>query len=286
MTSPSPHTTSPPPCENGRYAADALRVNSTIKLLDLDGNNIGPEGAVALNQGLIENNTLESLWLGNNDLGDVGAAAIAEASARVGSKLRLLDLEFNEVGPDGARSIAKALRGNGSLNTLWLGGNPDLGDEGAEALAEAVGDFSALTELSLQHGGLTAEGARALGNALRDESSRLEVLWLGGNPNLGDDGAASLADALCVNSTLLVLALDGCGLTDEGGATLYSSLEENETITMLDLDGNGVGDMGVLSLIVHATKSNRSGATDNGKLKEAWQLYKKKKNEHKQELRL
>ena len=50
-----------------------------ITILNLNSNDIGPEGAKALAKALIENTSLKTLNLNSNDIGPEGAKALAEA---------------------------------------------------------------------------------------------------------------------------------------------------------------------------------------------------------------
>ncbi|KAG0041328.1 hypothetical protein BGZ89_007519, partial [Linnemannia elongata] len=59
--------------------AKALKTNSTLTTLDLQGNSIGDDGAKALAEALKTNSTLTTLNLYNNSIGDDGAKALAEA---------------------------------------------------------------------------------------------------------------------------------------------------------------------------------------------------------------
>ena len=58
--------------------AAALKGNRSIKLLDIGGNNIGPEGILAIGSALKGNETLKTLELGYNPLGPEGAKHLAD----------------------------------------------------------------------------------------------------------------------------------------------------------------------------------------------------------------
>lgn len=58
--------------------AEALKGNSSLELLDIGGNNIGPEGIKVLLSALKGNLTLKTLELGYNPIGEEGAKALAE----------------------------------------------------------------------------------------------------------------------------------------------------------------------------------------------------------------
>ncbi|KAL4439694.1 hypothetical protein ABPG75_002695 [Micractinium tetrahymenae] len=69
-----------------------------------------------------------------------------------------------------------------------------LGDAGLAAVAERLlGKHSHCRSLDLRHNALGVESAALLAGLL--PGSMLERLSLGGNPRLGDEGAAALAQA-------------------------------------------------------------------------------------------
>lgn len=121
-----------------------------------------------------------------------------------------------------------------------------------------------------------------IASSLRD-ICHLESLWLGGNP-INDSGVLSLADSLCVNSSLRLLCLEGTGITDDGASNVYAALEENGTIATILLGCNKIGDKGVLAMICHALKANRLSMEWETSEKDS--LYYIKQNEHEKEIRL
>ena len=82
--------------EVGQQGAKALAQNTTLKVLVLNNNNIGGEGAKALAEALKTNTTLTNLNLGSNQIGDEGARAIADA-LQTNTRLISLNLEFNQI---------------------------------------------------------------------------------------------------------------------------------------------------------------------------------------------
>eukprot|EP00752_Nemacystus_decipiens_P006959 g6244.t1 len=103
---------------------DMLKVNSCIKSLSLEWNNIGTyeQGIQRLADGLEVNGSLTSLVLCNNHIDAQGAACLARA-LRANSTLTELDLRWNEVGNGGARAIRDSLDTNRSLTSIKLSGN-------------------------------------------------------------------------------------------------------------------------------------------------------------------
>lgn len=127
-----------------------------LESLNVGGNKVGPNGAVALAQS--PNLTrLRSLALHSNKLEDAGAGAFAGDTTL--GRCQSLYLTANKVSDKGVRALAenRALR---SLRTLVLGRNP-IGDEGAHALAESRA-LVALRKLDLHGTDVSDEGARAL----------------------------------------------------------------------------------------------------------------------------
>lgn len=120
---------------------------------------------------------------------DLGAHDIQpESGARLGAVLSVpsslvrLHLKVNKLGDAGVASIARALRVNRSLLVLDVGAN-HLTDHGARVLSEMLRYNKALTRLDLAR-----------------------------NPEVGVEGAAALADAVCDNRALLTLTLHHCPL--------------------------------------------------------------------------
>ena len=69
-----------------------------------------------------------------------------------------------------------------------------------------------------------------------------------GELNVGDSSAASLSQALSVNTTLTHLKLCYNGIGDSGAASLSQALSFNTSLTYLDLSSNKIGDSGAASL--------------------------------------
>lgn len=117
---------------------DALKVNSSITRLDLQGNTIGAEGATAIFEGLMDTktSTIVHLDLSNNNVGDgVWDPALFSVAKLIsqGSKLEVLHLSGNRIGIEGMRPFfsLKAFhkRNRCSLQVFDLSCN-QIGNEG------------------------------------------------------------------------------------------------------------------------------------------------------------
>jgi uncharacterized protein (TIGR02996 family) len=224
----------------------------SLATLNLNANQIGPEGAEVLAQSV---SGLQTLLLGENPIGATGAAALAGCGG-LGS-LSSLGLCGCGLGPEGAEALARSetLR---SLTTLELGGNalgpggvaelarserlPSLawlelddnraGDDGAAALATSPAR-QALVHLDLHSDEIGDRGARALAGTETLPSLR----WLNLNCNeIGDEGARALAAARGLGA-LQELALRSNLVGDEGALALARG-----PVRSLDLADNPVGD--------------------------------------------
>ena len=96
--------------------------NGNNPIINLQSNNIGKGGAIALSDMLIYNTTVQEIYLGYNNIGDEGAIAIAN-TLRYNITVEKIDLTSNNIGKDGAIALADMLRYNFSIREIHLGGN-------------------------------------------------------------------------------------------------------------------------------------------------------------------
>jgi len=146
----------------------------TLTTLDIQANNIGPEGAKALANALKTNTTLTTLDIQANNIGPEGAKALADA-LKTNTILTTLKLWSNNIGPEGAKALANALKTNTTLTTLDLSRN-NIGQEGANALADALRDNTTLTTLDINGNNIGYEGANALADALENNYIVTDIL--------------------------------------------------------------------------------------------------------------
>ena len=100
-----------------------LLENNTLKVLDLNANEIAFKGCEAIAKYLKgENCSLESLHLANNKCSDYGAKAIAQALA-VNKSLIHLDMTYNDINDFGLTLFAQSLTQNSTLMSFKIFGN-------------------------------------------------------------------------------------------------------------------------------------------------------------------
>ena len=225
--------------------SDALTVNTTLTNLDLSGNKIGPSGAGSLSKALTVNTTLTDLNVKFNAIGNSGAELFFQA-LKVNTTLTNLSLRANNIDDSCVDFLSEALTVNATLTDLDLGGNW-LGYPAVDSLSKALKVNTALTKLDLfDCHGIRPRAAASISEALA-VNSNMTHLNLSMN-RIGDSGAGSLSEALSVNTTLIDLNLSDSTIGDSGARSLSEALSVNTTLTHLNLNGNNIGDSGAGSL--------------------------------------
>jgi hypothetical protein len=173
----------------------ALKDNTFIKSLRLDGNHINKVSAEQLTAFLLENVTIEGLYLANTQIKIVWLQDLLRSSCSI----HHLSLSNNQLGNDGAKMMANMLKNNTKIIHLDLNHN-GIGPEGAKALASAIdaNSNSAITYLNLSRNQIGDVGATGMANMLRS-NTKITHLDLKNN-NIGDKGALALANATDANS--------------------------------------------------------------------------------------
>ena len=154
--------------------AEALKTNTTLLKLALDGNHIISSGVRAIAEALNINTTLTILSLNSNKIYRSGISALAK-TLKINKTLKTLNLEYTCIDKYGARLIANALIQNTTLLKLDLRKNCNFGDEGAKEFANALLQNTTLTELCVGNNNIHDEGATALAEALKTNTTLLKL---------------------------------------------------------------------------------------------------------------
>jgi hypothetical protein len=193
---------------------DGLRINKTLKCLDLSYNcGLSQSGRAAIEL-LIGYNVLRELMLGNTEE-SVGASILASG---LSNNLSLEKLDFQSAFVDGEGvetflAVCESLRGNTTLRYLNVGYN-----------------------------GVIVDGVCA--TALKLDTISLETLNLDYNI-VSTCGIAALAEGLQGPCTLKELSLFGCRLYDTGLLKLGEALTSNDALEDLDVRLNNFTHNGV-----------------------------------------
>ena len=208
-----------------------------LKILDLQGNNIGDEGAIGLGKNVSWTN-LTTLHLWGNNIGGEGATGLGKNVSW--TNLTTLHLWVNNIGDEGATGLGKNVSWT-NLTTLYLSEN-NIDDEGATGLGKNV-SWTNLTTLDLQRNNIGDEGATGLGKNV--SWTKLTELYLSEN-KIGDEGATGLGKNVSwTNLTTLDLSENNIG--DEGATGLGKNVSWTN-LTTLHLSCNFIGDEGATGL--------------------------------------
>lgn len=126
-----------------------LSANPRLRVLNLNDNTVGPQGAQALANILPNFRALEHLNLGDCLLKTEGSLILAAALGIEGNhpSLMELNLSFNEIHTRGAGPIAQAMADKSYLNNLYLDGN-SFGTDGRAILRKCLTSLERIDSLN------------------------------------------------------------------------------------------------------------------------------------------
>ncbi|KAL4476153.1 hypothetical protein ABPG74_009886 [Tetrahymena malaccensis] len=143
--------------EGALQLAAFLKGQTSISMIDLKGNNIGPNGFIEIFNSLRQNFQLKSLNLEWNRLGtDIAGLESLYVLLSNNRSITHLDLRNNKINQTGAHIIANIIRNNTSLSSLDLRWN-ELGANGGRAILQAMQENGCLVGLELAGNGIPEE---------------------------------------------------------------------------------------------------------------------------------
>lgn len=172
--------------EGAKLLLTGLFGNTTVKVLDLKGNNLRSTGAEVLGKLLARNKYLRRLVLEWNALGvwDEAFSLFCEGLAS-NSVLTQLDLRNNQINHHGASELALALKCNNTVEVLDLRWN-NIGLLGGRSLLEALQKNKSIVQLEMAGNNIPSDTLKALEqttghnsdrqSTLRESRSRTQVL--------------------------------------------------------------------------------------------------------------
>ncbi|XP_034427045.1 leucine-rich repeat-containing protein 45 isoform X2 [Hippoglossus hippoglossus] len=150
--------------------------NTTVKILDLKGNNLKSAGVEVLGTLLACNKTLRRLVLEWNALGVWDEAFLAFCQGLASnSMLTQLDLRNNQINHHGASELALALKHNTTLEVLDLRWN-NIGLLGGRILLEALQKNKRIVQLELAGNNIPSDTLKALERTTGHNSDRQSTL--------------------------------------------------------------------------------------------------------------
>ena len=224
----------------------ALKENSKLKALNLNGNNMTGQVAEDLASVIKNNSNLEQLYLANNNL-KTSSILILQA-LKNNSRLQILDFDNNYMTGETAEDLASVIKSNSNLKELYLANNNF--KTSSVLILQALKENSKLKALNLNSNNMTGEAAEDLSSIIKCNSN-LEWLYLGYN-NLKASGGLILR-ALQENTKLKVLNLNNNDMTGEVAENIAGVIKNNSNLEKLYLSNNNFNTSGVL--ILQALKS-------------------------------
>jgi hypothetical protein len=215
-------------------------MNTTLTLLNLQGNEIKEDGLIAITRALQDNTALEEINLTNNELNCSVGKALGDMLIR-NKTLKCLYIGKNDFECEGIIAIANSLTNNTTLEALYLYDTLLMTyKENYELCLKSMKAFlsvhPALRVIDLSNFGLNESAIRELANVL----VRIKYLNLSRN-ELDATCMIPLAAALAQNTTLETLKLRGNRLGLEGAAIIVEALASHPVIKLLDLGNNELG---------------------------------------------
>ncbi|XP_029540987.1 leucine-rich repeat-containing protein 45 isoform X1 [Oncorhynchus nerka] len=158
--------------EGAKLLLNGLCANTTVKVLDLKGNNLRSTGAEALGKLLVRNKTLCRLVLEWNALGmwEEAFSVFCEGLA-TNACLTQLDLRNNQINHQGASELCLALKRNSTLQELDVRWN-NIGLLGGRSFLEALQQNRTLTLLEMAGNNIPSDTLKALEQAMDHNSDR------------------------------------------------------------------------------------------------------------------
>lgn len=162
--------------EGVKQLLNGLCSNTTVKMLDLKGNNMRGTGAEILGQLLVRNKMLRRLVLEWNALGmwEEGFAIFCEGLAS-NTSLTQLDLRNNQINHQGAAELCIALKRNSTLQDLDLRWN-NIGLLGGRSLLEAMQQNRTLLKLEMAGNNIPSDTLRAIEQSMNHNTDRQSTL--------------------------------------------------------------------------------------------------------------
>jgi len=222
----------------------ALKVNSSLRSLHMQCNQVKLKGISALSDGISHNRGLLLLDIGGNNIGDQGGVQLAAALA-LNQTLISLGIQGCTLGEAAVTAIARVLEGNRTLECINFG-MAAMGSKGMIALTDALKINSTLRHLCCDHVEYEAqpghrdtyvvgvEALKALASALEVNTGLISLRLM--SSRLGDEAFEAFGSALRLNRTLRTLHI-GWDLTSRGCAALAAAMQENTSLYNFKFEG-------------------------------------------------
>ena len=217
---------------------DSLKINTTLRELNVSYNGITYPKAKVIIQALELNKTLQILDISDNHLSDEGTVAVSE-SLEKNIGIQVLNLSGNFITDIGTKSIAKLLQNNKIIKVLILSQNV-ITSQGAMRVAEALILNTTLLKLDTSCNRLSDEGVMAISDCLKI-NTMIQELNISNN-EITNVGATKIAETLQSNASLTKLDISNNALSIKGALAISDYLKNNKTLQELNISNNRAPD--------------------------------------------
>jgi Ran GTPase-activating protein (RanGAP) involved in mRNA processing and transport len=224
--------------DDARLIRLALCNIPSLQSLALTEGTLGTAELAELAPALYHNTSIKVLDMSGNNLFEMESAEIFRDILRSNKTMTALNLSWSNFGETtgAAECIADGLGSNSTLLKIDLSGCA-LGDGDVSTLAQRlVSQNTTLRKLTLSHNSITSTGVGVLLEAMEHSRHHITDLDLSRNP-IRNEGTSLLARSLGNNAlpNLTRLSLSDCEFDVDALITLVSALEQNTSLRQLDL---------------------------------------------------
>ena len=219
--------------------ARCINLISSLKLLDLSGNNITHKGMESVVTIMKSYTNLTHFSITENFIGDPGIQLFALLKIKQLIKLNVTKINMTKVG---THALGEYFKHNRLLQSLEIGHNYI-----KNGLIRILNSLpSTLVRLIASACCLSYKTAVNIGKMLKSNKS-LKYLKISSN-SIGDDGISAISDGLHINTTVIQLIARGCGFHSKGAKSIAKMLQANKTLKYLDISCNNIEDSGIKAI--------------------------------------
>lgn len=232
---------------------EALKLNRSIRSLNLGNSKILDEGCKLLYELLTVNNSLTELSLEYNFISDKGAKLIAKG-LKENKMLQLLSLDENAILDAGFAAIFDTLKFNQSLTSLSLYRCRISFTSPIPEFEESLQQNRSLKSLNLCNNNLKATACISISKVLKVNRGLTELNL---DHNYLNYHAHRIFEALQQNYSLTTLRISWCALGQVSALGIANMLRKNTSLTSLKLISNELEAVGCRKIVM-ALEENRS----------------------------
>ena len=225
--------------------SECLKTNTKLIQLDMSENYITCKGASVIAEAIQLNTALQKLNISYNRISDDGAIAFSEC-LKINTTLIKLNMSGNDITYKGASVIAEAIQLNTALQKLNISNNR-ISDDGAIAFSECLKINTTLTEVDMSRNIITCKGASIIAEAIQLNTT-LQKLNISFN-SISDDGAIAFSECLKINTILIKLDMSRNNITCKGASVIAEAIQLNTTLQKLNISRNSISDDGAIAFI-------------------------------------